>query len=378
MAKRTLRIMDPDDESPTPNRSGEASTRGTNGRHENRHHSDEEDEEAELSAEDDADDEPSGGPRRKKRRGDSEQVTTNGRGNKGKSRASTQRADTVGLSDDVGSDEDGQLETVEEASYAVRHPDGFLPGSIVRLSATNFMTYTEVEFHFGSHLNMIIGPNGTGKSAFMCALALGLGYSPATVLQRVNEVKLYVKNGTNEGSVEIELKGKPGEENIVIKLHLNVETSSRVFEINGKRSTHTKVQEIIRSFNIQVDNLCCFIPQERLREFAAMDPIHTLKATEKCAGHSGLVPWHDVLIEKGRKKISEEAQLERLQEDKQHHDKRLQNMKRDVEILLERQAHQARVSHAVVRSGVMSPIDFFHLSRSKFSSMLYVNANTEP
>lgn len=344
MAKRTLRIMDPDDESPTPNRSGEASTRAGNGRHKQRHHSDEEDEQDELSAEDDADDEPSGSHRRKKRRGDSEQVTTNGRGNKGKSRASTQRADTVGLSDEAGSDEDAELETVEEEeSYGERHPDGFLPGSIVRLSATNFMTYSEVEFHFGSHLNMIIGPNGTGKSAFMCALALGLGYSPVAVLQRVNEVKLYVKNGTNEGSIEIELKGKPGAENVVIRLHLNVETSSRVFEINGKRATHTKVQEIVRSFNIQVDNLCCFLPQERLREFAAMDPVNLLKATEKCAGHPGLVPWHDVLIEKGRKKIGEQSQLEKIQEEKQYHDKRLQNMQRDVEILLLRQAHEARI-----------------------------------
>ncbi|KAH9824906.1 hypothetical protein DFH28DRAFT_942164 [Melampsora americana] len=334
MVKRNLRIIDPDDESPTPIRSGKLSNRVSNGR---RHHSDEEDEQAELSAEDDADDEPSDGHRKKKRRGDSEQVTTNGAGNKGKSRASTQRAATVDLSDDAA------LETVQEESYGERHPDGFLPGSVVRLSATNFMTYSEVEFHFGSHLNMIIGPNGTGKSAFMCALALGLGYSPVAVLQRVNEVKLFVKNGTNEGSIEIELKGKLGEGNVVIKLHLNVETSSRIFEINGKRATHTKVQEIIRSFNIQVDNLCCFLPQERLREFSAMDPIGLLRATQKCAGHSSLIQWHDILIEKGRKKIGEEAQLEKLQEEKQHHDKRLQNMKRDVDILLERQAHEARI-----------------------------------
>lgn len=141
MAKRTLRIMDPDDESPTPNRSAGASTRGTNGRHKQRHQSDEEDEESELSSDDDADDEPSAGPRRKKRRGDSEEVATNGHGNKGKSRASTQRADTVGPSDEVGSDEDEQVETVEEESYGVRESDGY-----VFINPKQFDVYTRLVF----------------------------------------------------------------------------------------------------------------------------------------------------------------------------------------------------------------------------------------
>lgn len=67
-----------------------------------------------MSADDDLDDEPSSTPLNKKRRGDSEQVITNGRGHKGKSRASTERVDTVGLADDAGSDEEADLETVPE------------------------------------------------------------------------------------------------------------------------------------------------------------------------------------------------------------------------------------------------------------------------
>lgn len=52
------------------------------------------------------------------------------------------------------------------------------PGSIVRVKLANFVTYTAVEFLPGPSLNMVIGPNGTGKSTLVCAICLGLGWGP--------------------------------------------------------------------------------------------------------------------------------------------------------------------------------------------------------
>ena len=52
------------------------------------------------------------------------------------------------------------------------------PGSIVRVKLENFVTYTAVEFFPGPSLNMVIGPNGTGKSTLVCAICLGLGWGP--------------------------------------------------------------------------------------------------------------------------------------------------------------------------------------------------------
>jgi len=52
------------------------------------------------------------------------------------------------------------------------------PGAIVRVKMLNFVTYTNVEFRPGPSLNMVIGPNGTGKSTLVCAVCLGLGWSP--------------------------------------------------------------------------------------------------------------------------------------------------------------------------------------------------------
>jgi hypothetical protein len=58
----------------------------------------------------------------------------------------------------------------------------FQPGSIVRIKVQNFVTYTQVEVFPGPNLNMVIGPNGTGKSTIVCAICLGLGWSPVVSL----------------------------------------------------------------------------------------------------------------------------------------------------------------------------------------------------
>ena len=57
------------------------------------------------------------------------------------------------------------------------------PGSIVRVKLAHFVTYTAVEFFPGPSLNMVIGPNGTGKSTLVCAICLGLGW-PTSVSEK--------------------------------------------------------------------------------------------------------------------------------------------------------------------------------------------------
>lgn len=55
--------------------------------------------------------------------------------------------------------------------------DEFVDGSIFRVKLHNFLTYNDAEFFPGPRLNLILGPNGTGKSSIVCALCVGLAGS---------------------------------------------------------------------------------------------------------------------------------------------------------------------------------------------------------
>ncbi|KAG1438517.1 hypothetical protein G6F56_012620 [Rhizopus delemar] len=53
---------------------------------------------------------------------------------------------------------------------------------------------------------------------------------------------------------------------------------------------------IIHGFNIQVDNLCQFLPQDRVAEFAEMSPTQLLEKTQSAAGEIRLYDMQKQLI----------------------------------------------------------------------------------
>jgi chromosome segregation ATPase len=67
-----------------------------------------------------------------------------------------------------------------------------------------FRTYDSVEFTCGPHLNVIIGPNGTGKSTIVCAICLGLA-GKTSWLGRAQSPLDFIKYGKSKGCIEIEL-----------------------------------------------------------------------------------------------------------------------------------------------------------------------------
>lgn len=79
---------------------------------------------------------------------------------------------------------------------------------------------------------MIIGPNGTGKSTIVCALALGLGGS-TSLLGRAKNISEFVKTGEDEASIQIELK-RVGRKNTVIYRHINKANNSSNWKLDGK------------------------------------------------------------------------------------------------------------------------------------------------
>ncbi|GAA5824176.1 hypothetical protein JCM3770_001191 [Rhodotorula araucariae] len=202
----------------------------------------------------------------------------------------------------------------DERQHLVRHEDGYVTGSIVRIACNSFLTYDSVEFRPGPALNMIIGPNGTGKSTIACAIAIGLGF-PAKVLGRSTKLSAYCKNDSNEATwIEIELKGKPGQKNLVVKRHLSRDSEKTHFELDGEDATAKEVAEQMEELQVQIGNLCTFLPQDRVASFAMMSPSELLRETQHAAGNENLARWHQVLISEWKRCKEAQKEVDRLSE----------------------------------------------------------------
>ncbi|KAI0476179.1 hypothetical protein GGR56DRAFT_665927 [Xylariaceae sp. FL0804] len=254
------------------------------------------------------------------------------------------RYDTSATSDEEGS---GTLASPLNGHTSMNRHDGapadFQPGAIVRVTLRDFVTYEHAEFKPGPSMNMVIGPNGTGKSSLVCGICLGLGYSHK-LLGRAQHVGEYVQHGKDSASVEIELQKRPNERaNHVVRLHINKEDNAKKWWLNGKESTHKAVQELTRNLQIQIDNLCQFLPQEKVAEFSALSPVALLPETLRATAPQKVVVWQDQLrvLHKDYKEVK--ARVESCDEILKGLENRQQGLQGDVDRLHEREAVQNHI-----------------------------------
>ncbi|KAI8374537.1 uncharacterized protein BYT42DRAFT_576698 [Radiomyces spectabilis] len=232
--------------------------------------------------------------------------------------------------DDSGSlsVEDSETESVNEhmpvAPMTVGE-DGFVEGSIVKIILRNFVTYDYCEFHPGPQLNMIIGPNGTGKSTIVCAIALGLGGS-TSLLGRAKNIAEFVKTGENEAMIRIELKKTTGP-NLVIQRNIQKANNATSWRMNNRQTSLKEVLSAIARLHIQVDNLCQFLPQDKVAEFAQLSPSQLLERTQTAAGEHNLTDWHQQLIVHRQK----QKELVKTHESDENHLKTLEGRNADLE-----------------------------------------------
>uniref|UniRef100_H9Z6R6 Structural maintenance of chromosomes protein 5 n=1 Tax=Macaca mulatta TaxID=9544 RepID=H9Z6R6_MACMU len=212
----------------------------------------------------------------------------------------------------------------------------FVEGSIVRISMENFLTYDICEVSPGPHLNMIIGANGTGKSSIVCAICLGLAGKPA-FMGRADKVGFFVKRGCSRGMVEIELFRASG--NLVITREIDVAKNQSFWFINKKSTTQKVVEEQVAALNIQVGNLCQFLPQDKVGEFAKLSKIELLEATEKSIGPPEMHRYHCELKNFREKEKQLETSCKEKTEYLQKMVQRNERYKQDVERFYERKRH---------------------------------------
>eukprot|EP00092_Neocalanus_flemingeri_P024188 GFUD01026235.1.p1 GENE.GFUD01026235.1~~GFUD01026235.1.p1 ORF type:complete len:1076 (+),score=430.02 GFUD01026235.1:59-3286(+) len=167
-------------------------------------------------------------------------------------------------------------------------------GSIVRLKFTNFMQYKDTEFSCGPNLNVIIGPNGSGKSTIVNGICLGLA-GKTSVLGRASSIAEFIKVGEDSAAVEVELF-QPDKENVVI-CRMWDQGGKTNWTVDGKKAGLREVERLVAKFRIQVDNLCQFLPQDKVHDFSRLNSKGLLDSTVDAVGEVELKEKHKELKE---------------------------------------------------------------------------------
>jgi chromosome segregation ATPase len=148
-------------------------------------------------------------------------------------------------------------------------------------------------------LNMVIGANGTGKSTVLNAICLGLGGDPK-LLGRADDLRAFIRHGEAVATVEIHLAPHPGRPAHVFKRVLDANKGSASAKSRGRGSStcfinneHVslkQVRHVVRNvYQISIDNLCTFLPQDKVGDFSGFTDAQRLLETEKTLSGRGVV-----------------------------------------------------------------------------------------
>nr|XP_009400681.1 PREDICTED: structural maintenance of chromosomes protein 6B-like [Musa acuminata subsp. malaccensis] len=150
-------------------------------------------------------------------------------------------------------------------------------GVVSRIRLENFMCHSSLEIEFGDWVNFITGQNGSGKSAILTALCIAFG-SRARGTQRASSLKDFIKTGCSYATVLVQIKNH-GEDAFkhesygdLIMIERRITESSSLIILKdhqGKKVSNRKdeLRELVEHFNIDVENPCVIMSQDKSREF---------------------------------------------------------------------------------------------------------------
>ncbi|KZC07283.1 PREDICTED: structural maintenance of chromosomes protein 6 [Dufourea novaeangliae] len=149
-------------------------------------------------------------------------------------------------------------------------------GKIKKILVRNFMCHDALEVVLNPNVNFIVGRNGSGKSAILTALTVGLG-ARANVTSRGASVKGFIKKGKNTATIEITLfnKGpmayKPDTygDSIIVLRTIGSSSSYKIKNWRGDviSTKRKELDNILRAMNIQIDNPISILNQDISRTF---------------------------------------------------------------------------------------------------------------
>lgn len=157
-------------------------------------------------------------------------------------------------------------------------PDGTRrAGTIKRIRLENFMCHSSLEIELGEWVNFITGQNGSGKSAILTALCIAFGCR-AKDTQRASKLNQFIKTGCSYAIVQVDIKNEGPDafkheiynNTIIIERRISDSMSSTLLkDWQGKKVASRKedLRELVEHFNIDVENPCVIMSQDKSREF---------------------------------------------------------------------------------------------------------------
>ncbi|XWS51588.1 hypothetical protein CRYUN_Cryun12cG0189600 [Craigia yunnanensis] len=163
------------------------------------------------------------------------------------------------------------------SSYQIYGAQRSGAGTIKRIRLENFMCHSSLEIELGEWVNFITGQNGSGKSAILTALCIAFGCR-AKDTQRASKLNEFIKTGCSYAIVQVEIKNEGVDafkpeiygDTIIIERRISDSTSSTVLkDCQGKKVASRKdgLRELVEHFNIDVENPCVIMSQDKSREF---------------------------------------------------------------------------------------------------------------
>lgn len=88
-----------------------------------------------------------------------------------------------------------------------------------------------------------------------------------------------MQHNSTTAHINIELQGFQPDTKVTITRNFNLQNKN-VWQINNKNTSKDDVIKCVKKFNIQVNNLCQFLPQDRVQDFAKLNKQQLLKETQ--------------------------------------------------------------------------------------------------
>lgn len=238
--------------------------------------------------------------------------------------------------------------------------EDYKDGSIIKLRLHNFVTYKLTEFTLSPSLNMIIGPNGSGKSTFVCAVCLGLA-GKTEFIGRTKNVEGFIKNGEDMSKIETFLRDSRSSSGMIkvtrIIYRKNAKRGgSSTYKLDEREVSEQQIRQlIINHFNIQLDNLCQFLSQERVEEFARLKSDKLLVETIRSIDPNLLILFNNLKTlqtqeNKTQKDINiKKVKLEDLREKKEVLNKKVSLLKEYETKIQEIEYHKALLPYVYIK-----------------------------